>query len=46
MSEMFRTAAGHTLYGRTIIQEIREELSIHNLGKIILEFRGILGHTM
>jgi len=33
VSEMFRTAVGHTLYDRTINQEIREELNIHNLGK-------------
>ena len=30
---MFRTAVGHTLYDRSVIQEIREELNIHNLGK-------------
>jgi hypothetical protein len=43
---MFRKTVGRTLYDRKIIQEIREEINIHNLGKITLEFRGILGHTM
>ena len=33
VSELFRTAVGHTVYDRTINQEIREELNIHYLGK-------------
>jgi len=33
LSETFRTAVGHTLYDRTINQEIREELILHNLEK-------------
>jgi len=38
---MFSKAIGHTLYDRTIIQETRVELNKHNLGKNILEFRGV-----
>jgi hypothetical protein len=33
MSEMFRTAVGHTLYVCSIIEEIREELNISKVGK-------------
>jgi hypothetical protein len=30
---MFRRAVGHTQYDRSVIQDIREELNIHALGK-------------